>query len=105
MIFINEGHQDFNSILLDCLTSFKINNNESICELIEFFKTSKDELIQPNIEHFNFSCFQSQHIIMNLILNKKNSIDPKMNDIQMILENVDWKKETPDDVLKKIGVI
>ncbi|ODQ59345.1 hypothetical protein WICANDRAFT_79863 [Wickerhamomyces anomalus NRRL Y-366-8] len=105
LIFINEGHQDFNSILLDCLTSFKINNNESICELIEFFKTSKDELIQPNIEHFNFSCFQSQHIIMNLILNKKNSIDPKMNDIQMILENVDWKKETPDDVLKKIGVI
>lgn len=114
LIFINEGHQDFSSVLLDVLNHYKITNNESIMELIEFFKAKTgddgvaqegDSQQQPTIEHFSFSCFQLQHIIMNLILNKKNSIELKINDIQVILENVDWKKESTDDVLKKIGVI
>ncbi|CCH42183.1 Chromatin structure-remodeling complex protein [Wickerhamomyces ciferrii] len=102
LIFINEGFEEFNSILIEFLTTFNL-QNEELLKLIELFKKNDGP---TNIDLNNkFSCLQFSSIISKLILNKKHNINLQINDIQIILENVDWKKESTDDVLKKIGVI
>lgn len=100
LILINEGFSEFNSVLVDFLTRHDITmENENVSQLINAFKQDTSSL------DFTLSCEKMKSIALTISAKKRNVVDLKMNDIQVILENVDWKKESTDEVLKKIGVI
>lgn len=104
LIFINEDFKEFNSILIKFLSNFNEHNlSIEIIQLIEFYKNNLS--LNSILVLKKFSVKKLFRIVDFLYKNKKNVIDIRINDIQLILENIDWKIESTDDVLKKIGVI
>lgn len=75
-------------------------SNKSLSLLIENYSSQRP----CDLSQFTLCCPQMAQMA-NLALCKEQTGAHNTIDIQMILEQVDWRKDSTDDVLKKIGIL
>jgi hypothetical protein len=96
-MLLSSTFPQFQQVLTHSLTTGSL--HQPLRAILEKFCSSRS----PDMVIQGLTCPQMDSIVQKAWQKEQPGV--RMADIQLILESVDWKSESPDDVLKKIGVL